>query len=110
MDIFCKIINGEIPSLTVFEDDFVKVFLDVNPDVNGHLLIVPKKHITNIYDMDSTTLIHIFDVAKKMADMLKEKLGADGVTFVQNNGTVQEVKHFHLHIKPHYSDKQELFL
>ena len=48
MDIFCKIVNGEIPSYTIYEDDIVKVFLDVNPDANGHLLIIPKKHILNI--------------------------------------------------------------
>lgn len=108
MDIFCKIIDGSVPSLTIFEDDIVKVFLDVNPDVNGHLLVVPKKHVTDIYDMDSTTLIHIFDVAKEMATLLKNRLGACGITFVQNNGSVQEVKHFHLHIKPVYEEKQEL--
>ena len=45
MDIFCKIIKGEIPSYTLYEDETVIVFLDVNPDVNGHTLIVPKKHI-----------------------------------------------------------------
>ena len=66
MDIFCKIINGEIPSLTVYEDDIVKVFLDVNPDVNGHLLVVPKKHILDIYDMDDETLSYIFKIAKIM--------------------------------------------
>lgn len=108
MDIFCKIINGEIPSLTVYEDNIVKAFLDVNPDVNGHLLVVPKKHILDIYEMDDETLIHIFKVAKDMGKMLENKLHCQGITFVQNNGDVQEVKHFHLHIKPYYSDKQEL--
>ena len=42
--IFCKIINGDIPSYTIYEDDVVKAFLDINPDVNGHLLIIPKQH------------------------------------------------------------------
>ena len=108
MDIFCKIINNEIPSLTVYEDDVVKAFLDVNPDVNGHLLVVPKKHILDIYDMDDDTLTHIFKIAKEMGQLLNEKLHSQGVTFVQNNGDVQEVKHFHLHVKPYYSSKQEL--
>ena len=108
MDIFCKIINGEIPSYTIYEDDIVKVFLDVNPDVNGHTLIIPKKHILDIYDMDDKTLIHIFNIARKMDQMLREKLGAEGVTLIQNNGKCQEVKHFHLHLKPFFTDKGEL--
>lgn len=108
MDIFCKIINGEIPSYTIYEDDIVKVFLDVNPDVNGHTLIIPKKHILDIYDMDNDTLIHIFSVARKMDQILREKLGAEGVTLIQNNGKCQEVKHFHLHLKPFFTDKVEL--
>lgn len=108
MDIFCKIINGEIPSFTVYEDDIVKVFLDTNPDVNGHMLIVPKKHILDIYDMDNDTLLHIFEITKKMDNLLKEKLHTEGLTLVQNNGLLQEVKHFHLHLKPHYSEKEEL--
>ena len=108
MDIFCKIINGEIPSFTVYEDDVVKVFLDVNPDVNGHMLIVPKKHILDIYDMDNDTLLHIFKITKEMDKLLKEKLHTEGLTLVQNNGLLQEIKHFHLHLKPHYSKKEEL--
>ena len=50
--IFCKIIAESIPSYTIYDDETVKVFLDINPDSNGHLLIVPKKHITDISDMD----------------------------------------------------------
>ena len=108
MDIFCKIINGEITSYTIYEDDIVKVFLDTNPDVNGHLLIVPKKHILDIYDMDSNTLLHILEIAKKMDKLLREKLNSKGVTFVQNNGLLQEVKHFHLHVKPQYEKKENV--
>ena len=51
--IFCKIVNGEIPSYTIFEDDIVKVFLDVNPDSNGHLLIIPKKHFLGLKEIDN---------------------------------------------------------
>lgn len=105
--IFCKIIKGEIPSYTVYEDELVKAFLDVNPDSNGHLLVIPKKHITDIYDMDSKTFERILEVSKKMYDLLKEKLNIDGLTLVQNNGDVQEVKHYHMHLKPYYNKKQE---
>lgn len=102
MDIFCKIIDGEIPSKTIYEDDVVVVILDVNPRSNGHSLIIPKKHYTDLYDIDDATLIHIVNVAKKIGDMLKEKLHCNGITLEQNNGISQEVKHFHLHVIPRY--------
>lgn len=103
--IFCKIINGEIPSYTIFEDDLIKCFLDVNPSSNGHLLIIPKKHIKDLDDMDSNTFNHIFEIAKNMKKLLEDKLNIDGVTLIQNNGLIQEVKHFHLHLKPYYKSK-----
>ena len=108
MDIFCKIIDNEVPSYKIYEDDLVIAFLDVNPIVNVHTLIVPKKHYKDLYDLDGDTFTHIIDVAKKIGPMIEEKLGADGITLVQNNGLYQEVKHFHLHIRPQYKDKQEL--
>ena len=106
--VFCKIISEEIPSYTVYEDDKVKAFLDVNPDVNGHTLIVPKKHYKDISDIDDTTLMHIMDVAKYLKSLLETKLNIDGLTLVQNNGDIQEIKHFHLHLKPYYKEEQVL--
>ena len=108
LDIFCKIANNEIPSYTLYEDDIAKVFLDVNPDVNGHTLIIPKKHFKDLFDIDEKTLIHIINKAKEIEKLLKEKLNIDGLTLVQNNGCVQEVKHFHLHLKPSYKNKEKL--
>jgi len=108
--IFCKIINGDIASYTLYEDDIVKVFLDVNPLANGHALIVPKKHYTDLFDIDDETLMHILKVAKKMEPIFKGKLGSEGLTLIQNNGLPQEVKHFHLHLKPAYSGKDQLEL
>lgn len=104
--VFCKIIKGEIPSYTVYEDEIVKVFLDINPDSNGHMLIIPKEHILDLDSINSNTLSHIMDVSKKMKKLLEEKLNIDGLTLIQNNGCVQEVKHYHLHLKPHYISKQ----
>ena len=106
--IFCKIIDGEIPSYTIYEDDIVKVFLDVNPDTNGHLLIVPKKHFLDISTIDDDTLIHIMNIARMMRTKLEEKLNIDGLTLIQNNGLVQEIKHFHLHLKPFYKESVDL--
>ena len=104
--IFCKIISGSIPSYTIYEDDIVKVFLDINPDTNGHTLIIPKKHIVNLSDMDEATMNHMFKIAQKMKKLLEDKLHIDGLTLVQNNGCIQEVKHFHLHLKPYYKNNE----
>ena len=98
--VFCKIIAGEIPAYTIYEDEVVKAFLDVNPDVNGHVLVIPKKHYVDLYDIDAETLMHIMKIAKKLDGVLRSKLGSEGVTLVQNNGLLQEVKHYHLHLKP----------
>ncbi len=106
--VFCKIISEEIPSYTIYEDDKVKAFLDINPDVNGHTLIIPKKHYKDISDIDDTTLMHIMDVAKYLRSLLETKLNIDGLTLVENNGDIQEVKHFHLHLKPYYKEEQVL--
>ena len=106
--VFCKIISEEIPSYTIYEDDKVKAFLDINPDVNGHTLIIPKKHYKDISDIDDTTLMHIMDVAKYLRSLLETKLNINGLTLVENNGDIQEVKHFHLHLKPYYKEEQVL--
>lgn len=102
--IFCKIINGEIPSYTVYEDEIVKVFLDVNPVNNGHSLIVPKKHYTNVIDTDLDVLTHIQEVVKKLYSLYEERLGCDGITLCQNNDYGQDIKHYHLHMIPRYEN------
>ena len=102
--IFCKIIKGEIPSMTIYEDDVVKVFLDINPTTNGDTLIVPKKHIENMLDLDDKTLSHIHKISKEIYNVLKEKLNIDGLTLVQNNFYGQEIKHYHLHLIPRYKN------
>ena len=106
--LFCKIIAGDIPSYTIYEDDVVKCFLDINPDSNGHTLIIPKKHYLDLSEIDNDTLMHIMHIARILKKKLEEKLNIDGLTLIQNNGDVQEVKHFHLHLKPYYKEKQPL--
>jgi len=108
MDIFCKIINGEIPSYTIYEDEMVKVFLDVNPSHNGHCLVVPVKHYKDIYDIPTDTLMYIMNIAKDIGKVISDKLGCDGISFCQNNGIAQEVKHFHLHIIPKYKSESKM--
>lgn len=102
--IFCKIINNEIPSYTLYEDDKVKVFLDIDPKTNGDALIIPKKHFTNLVDIDLETLNHINKISKDIYELLKEKLHCEGLTIIQNNDYGQEVKHYHVHLTPRYKN------
>lgn len=108
--IFCKIIKGDIPSMKVYEDDICLAYLDINPDSDGHTLIVPKVHYKDIYDIPDDVLLHIQKTAKIIMNKLKNKLGCDGFTLLQNNGSIQEVKHYHLHIKPHYVNRKSVEL
>lgn len=104
--LFCKIINDEIPSMKVYEDDVVLAFLDIDPNSDGHTLIVPKMHYTDINDISEDVLLHIYKSSKKVMDILSNKLKPDGFTLIQNNGITQEVKHYHLHVVPAYSNKK----
>lgn len=107
--VFCNIVEGKIPSNTVYEDEIVKVMMDINPVSNGHLLIIPKKHFTNLTDIDEETLMHIQKTAKEMFKLLKSKLNIDGLTLCQNNEYGQEVKHYHLHLIPRYKNDNVRF-
>ena len=104
--IFCKIANGEIPSNTIYEDDDFRVILDLGPATKGHALVLPKKHYADLFEIPEETVAGAVKVAKKVAGIMKEKLGCDGLNLVQNNGEAagQTVMHFHLHIIPRYKD------
>lgn len=102
--IFCKIISGEIPSTTIYENSKFKVIMDIAPANKGHVLILPKEHYDNIYDIDTATAGELFELAVMTARALKSVLDCDGMNILQNNGTVagQTVFHFHMHIIPRY--------
>lgn len=107
--IFCKIANGEIPSRTLYEDDDFRVIMDLAPATKGHSLILPKEHYKNIYEIADDTAAKVLPLAKKMATLMTEKLGADGFNIVQNNNEVagQTVFHFHVHLIPRYNDDNQ---
>lgn len=102
--IFCKIIAGEIPSRTIYEDDDFKVILDVNPASKGHALILPKNHCANLYEIDEELLAKAAKLAKKLATHMSKALDCDGLNLLQNNGEVagQTVFHFHMNLIPRY--------
>ena len=103
--IFCKIIKGELPSKTVYEDELIKVIMNINPATDGHLLVLPKEHYTNIMDINDEVLMHSIKVIREnLFSKLKESLGCEGLTIAENNELGQEIKHFHLHLIPRYPD------
>lgn len=108
--LFCKIIKGELPSSTVYEDDLIKVIMNINPNTNGHLLVLPKEHYVNIMDIDSKVITHSLDVIRKeIYPLLKDKLNCQGLTIAENNELGQEIRHFHLHLIPRYPNDEADF-
>ena len=106
--IFCKIIEGDIPSKTIYEDDRVKVIMNINPEQNGDLLIVLKRHIKDFTDLSDDEATHINQVIKNINDRLYERLDLTGVQLITNSGTCQEIKHFHIHMTPGYEVEQAI--
>ena len=103
--IFCKIINNEIPSYTIYEDDNVLAFLDITQGTKGHTLIVPKNHVKNIYELDEETAANIFRVVPKIANALRIAFDPIGLNVINNNDEpLQSVFHFHIHLIPRYEN------
>ncbi len=104
--LFCKIVAGEIPSLKIWEDEDVFVFLDIHPLRKWHCLIIPKVHYQDIFDIDETLVQKIMLTAKRLAPGMKRILWASGVNLVNASGkdAEQSVFHFHLHLVPRYEN------
>lgn len=104
--VFCKIIDGSIPTAKVYEDDETLAFLDINPNNHGHTLVIPKDHYENIYGTPAETLCRMIMTAQKMAVAVKNGVDADGVNIHMNNESAagQEVFHAHIHVIPRYNE------
>ncbi|MGC6769997.1 HIT family protein [Enterococcus sp. LJL128] len=109
--IFCKIINQEIPSYKIYEDDVVYAFLDISQATKGHTLVVPKTHVTDIFDYDAALASDIFARIPKIAKALEQAFPEmEGLNIINNNKELayQSVFHSHIHLIPRYS-KQDGF-
>ena len=104
--IFCKLANGDIPTATVYEDEYLRAIMDAAPANKGHIIILPKSHAANIYELEDEYVSRTFVLAKKLAVALKKLTGCDGVNILQNNGGAagQTVFHFHVHVIPRFKD------
>ena len=104
--IFCKLANGDIPTATVYEDEYLRAIMDAAPANKGHIIILPKSRAADIYELDDEYVSRAFVLAKKLAVALKKLTGCDGVNILQNNGGAagQTVFHFHVHVIPRFKN------
>lgn len=104
--IFCKIVNLEIPSYPVYEDDNVYAFLDITQVTKGHTLVIPKKHVSDIFEYDDALAETVFAAVPKIARALEDAFpDMKGLNIINNNKELayQTVFHSHVHLIPRYS-------
>ena len=103
-DVFCRIIDGEIPSTKVYEDDDVLAILDISQTTRGHTLVMPKAHYDSILSCPQELVMKVYAVARRIGQAEVSLLGAKGVNILTNAGELagQTVPHFHVHVIPRY--------
>lgn len=104
--IFCKIAAGELPSTRVYEDEQFLAFMDINPIIRGHCLLIPKAHHEMVFDMPEPVLRDLIVVAKRISAAVKQGLKANGLNLFQSNGraAMQIIPHYHMHLLPRWKD------
>ncbi len=100
--LFCKIIKGEVPTYKLYEDDLVMVIMDAYPNVDGHTLIIPKKHYDTFMDLPDDLVVHINEIAKKYTNIIMDKLNIKELSVHVNYGNSQKIKHYHMHLLPNF--------
>ena len=103
--IFCKILKGEIPNYTVYEDDKTLAFLDIAPRSPGHTVVIPKSHVERVSDLADDSVSALFSAVKKTAVKIEAALKPDGFNIGWNDGAAagQVVPHLHIHILPRWT-------
>jgi histidine triad (HIT) family protein len=104
--VFCKIRDGQIPSMRVYEDEATLCIMDINPLNPGHCLVITKNHAATLFDADVADLQAAIVTAKRVAKAIRSTLQPDGLNMLQANGPAafQSVPHFHLHLIPRFTD------
>ena len=111
-DVFCKIVDGEIPCYKLYEDDDVLAFLDISQVTKGHALVISKKHYENFLSTPQEVMHKVMDVAQRIGQVSIKLLGAKGVNILTNcyEAAGQTVKHFHVHVIPRYDSNEGFIL
>jgi histidine triad (HIT) family protein len=104
--IFCKIIARELPAQIVAEDERTVSFMDISPATRGHALVVPRRHVQDLLEIDGEDLAAVALAAQRLAGRARDRLHADGVNLINSCGAAawQTVFHFHMHVIPRYED------
>jgi len=104
--VFCKIRDGQIPSMRIDEDERTLTFMDINPLSPGHCLVVTKRHAPTLFEADVEDLKAAAATARRVARAIREALKPDGLNLLQANGAAafQSVPHFHLHLIPRWAN------
>ena len=104
--VFCKIRDGKVPSMKVYEDERTLAIMDINPLTSGHCLVLTKAHAATLWEAEVEDLHAAIATAQKMAKALREALKPDGLNVLQANGAAafQSVFHFHLHLIPRWNN------
>lgn len=104
--LFCKIIDGELPSAKVYEDEYVYAFMDISQITKGHTLVIPKTHTRNIYETDEKTAKKFFARIPLVANAIKKAFNPVGLNMLNNNEILagQTVYHLHMHLIPRYDE------
>ena len=104
--VFCRIIQGELESATIYEDESTLAFLDLRQSNEGHVLVVPKRHFEQIYDLDEESASALAISVCKVAQTVRRVYAPEGLSIWQSNGPAafQEVPHVHWHVFPRYTD------
>lgn len=104
--IFCKIRDGQVPSLKIFEDERTLAFMDINPLNSGHCLVITKTHAATLFEAEVGDLQAAIATAQRVAQAIRDGLKPDGLNLLQANGAAafQSVPHFHLHLIPRWNN------
>lgn len=101
-NIFAKILRGEIPAITVYEDEQVLAFMDIMPQAEGHTLVIPKSPAVTLLDLAPEAAAYTIQIVQKVAQAIEKALGVDGIVLMQLSGAAagQTVPHVHFHLIP----------
>jgi len=98
--LFCRIAAGEVPAVVVYEDENSLAFLDQRPLFHGHTLLVPRRHVETLGELQSSLVGPLFKTAQLLARAIESAVGAEGTFVAMNNRVSQSVPHLHVHIVP----------
>ncbi len=100
--IACGIVKKAQEAVIIYQDDLICCFMDIDPINNGHVLIVPNRHVQDVDNLTDDELLRIMNISQKILKVLRETYNLDGYSMMQNGGKCDELNHYHMHIFPRY--------